>query len=330
MSGKCGSNAACFGDYGYRHARHERLRDLSQFARYGKNMPVIFLSVCDSLDDRLAAFDAGGDGFLSKPADSQVLLRKVKLLMQAKAVRDQLASEKDSFESMAMTVLDSMGESDVLQNYTRANFECPEYASLLENILQTTQHLGLECHIQFRTPFGSISCTHGGQKTSPLEESILMQIATMGRLFQFKKRLVTNFERITILIVNMPESAELAGRIRDNIAILAEIADAFDKLISLRQESKASAARINKANQTAGAAIEVLRDQYRFQQVETRMLQLDLIERVEKHIFILGLLILRNDWSVMCCINVQRKYFSYLNKAKFWKNNTHFFERAEI
>lgn len=252
-------------------------------------MPVIFLSSCDSLDERLKAFDAGGDDFLSKPTDNQIILRKVQMAIQAKAARDALLNEKDSFESMAMIFLDSMGESGTLQNYTRANFECPDYKTLLDNTLQTTRHLGLECHIQLRLPDGSISCTPNGQTTGPLEESILTQASTMGRLFQFKKRLVTNFENITILIVNMPDNVEVAGRIRDNIAILAEIADAFVKSITLRQHAQASTERINRANLSAGSAIEILRQKYRAQQVETRMLQHDLIEQVEKTYIYLGL-----------------------------------------
>ncbi|MFA6201976.1 MAG: response regulator [Gallionella sp.] len=252
-------------------------------------MPVIFLSSCDSLDERLKAFDAGGDDFLSKPTDNQIILRKVQMAIQAKAARDALVCEKDSFESMAMIFLDSMGESGTLQNYTRANFECPDYKTLLDNTLQTTRHLGLECHIQLRLPDGSISCTPNGQTTGPLEESILTQASTMGRLFQFKKRLVTNFENITILIVNMPDNVEVAGRIRDNIAILAEIADAFVKSITLRQRAQASTEKINRANLSAGSAIEILRQKYRAQQVETRMLQHDLIEQVEKTYIYLGL-----------------------------------------
>lgn len=254
-----------------------------------KDTPVIFLSVCDSLDQRLEAFDAGGDDFLAKPTDNQLILRKVQLAIQTKAARDQLASEKNSFESMAMTFLDSMGESGILQNYTRANFDCPDYPTLLENTLQTTRHLGLECHIQLRLPDRNISCTPDGQPTGPLEESILAQASSMGRLFQFKKRLVTNFERITILIVNMPDNAEAAGRIRDNIAILAEIADAFVKAISLRIAAQASTEKINSANLSAGAAIKVLREKYRAQQAETRMLQHDLIDKVEKTYIYLGL-----------------------------------------
>ena len=252
------------------------------------SVPVIFLSSCDSLEERLEAFDSGGDDFLTKPTENQLILRKAQLAIKAKAEREQIASEKESYEQMAMTFLDNMGESGVLQNYTRANFDCPDYATLLKNTLQATQYMSLECHIQLRFPGGSLSCTPCGQ-AGPLEESVLTQVATMGRLFQFKKRLVSNFEHITILILNLPDDAEVAGRIRDNIAILAEIADAFVNGITLRITAAANSEKMRNANLMAASAIEILRKKYRNQQVETRLLQDELIHEVEKSYVHLGL-----------------------------------------
>jgi beta-N-acetylglucosaminidase len=89
--------------------------------------------------------------------------------------------------------------------------------------------------------------------------------------------------------MNMPDSDEVAGRIRDNIAILAEIADEFVKGITLRRDSAANIALIRQANETATAAIKSLQNSYREQQIETRMLQNELIDEVEKSYSYLGL-----------------------------------------
>lgn len=254
----------------------------------GNTVPVIFQSSRDSLSERLEAFDSGGDDFLTKPIDCQIVLRKAEMAIKARAERDRIAGEKDSFEQMAMAFLDSMGDSGVLQNYTRENFNCPDYATLLENTMQATRHLGLECHIQLRFSGESLSVTPAGC-ANPLEESVISQVSSMGRLFQFKKRLVTNFEHITIIIMNMSDNTEVAGRIRDNIAILAEIADEFVKGITLRRDSAANIELIRQANQTATAAIKTLQKNYREQQTETRMLQNELIDEVEKSYSYLGL-----------------------------------------
>lgn len=254
----------------------------------GNTVPVIFQSSRDSLSERLEAFDSGGDDFLTKPIDCQIVLRKTEMAIKARAERDRIAGEKEGFEQMAMAFLDSMGDSGVLQNYTRANFNCPDYVTLLENTMQATRHLGLECHIQLRFSGGPLSVTPAGCANA-LEESVISKVSDMGRLFQFKKRLVTNFEHITIIIMNMSDNAEVAGRIRDNIAILAEIADEFVKGITLRRDSAANIELIRQANQTATAAIKTLQKNYREQQTETRMLQNELIDEVEKSYSYLGL-----------------------------------------
>jgi DNA-binding response OmpR family regulator len=252
-------------------------------------IPVIFLSGHDRFEERLEAFDSGGDDFITKPSNHKYILRKVQLAIHAKMERDQIASEKASYEQMAMSFLGSMGENGVLLNYTRAIIDCPNHAVLLEKTMESTQGLGLECHIQLRFSEGLLSSTPQGP-AGPLEESVLTQVADMGRLFQFKKRLVTNFEHITIIIKNMPDNEDLVGRIKDNIAILAEIADASVKVIDLKNESAARAERIRIANLQAGSAIDVLRDKYRHQQAQTRMLLETLIRNIESSYVNLGLL----------------------------------------
>jgi CheY-like chemotaxis protein len=259
-----------------------------QLRASGNNVPVVFQSSRDSLAERLEAFDSGGDDFLTKPTDCQIVLRKAEMAIKARAERDSITGEKESFEQMAMAFLDSMGDSGVLQNYTRENFNCPDYATLLENTMQATRHLGLECHIQLRFAGGVLSVTPNGC-ANPLEESVISQVSGMGRLFQFKKRLVTNFDHITIIIMNMSDKDEVAGRIRDNIAILAEIADEFVKGITLRRDAAANIELIRQANLTATAAIKTLQKNYREQQIETRILQNELIDEVEKSYTYLGL-----------------------------------------
>jgi CheY-like chemotaxis protein len=253
-----------------------------------QTLPIIFLSSCDTLTERLEAFDSGGDDFLSKPTDNEIVLRKVQLTIKAKADRDQIVSEKASFEHMAMTFLDSLGDSGVLQNYARVNFNCPDFATLMENTLKSARDLGLKCQIQFRFPEGTLSCNDAG-KAGALEESVLTQVASLGRLFQFKKRLATNFEHVTIIILNMSDDSELAGRIRDNIAILAEMADDFVNGIIFRNVSAANVELIRKANISAHSAVEILRSKYRNQQLETRLLQNELVHEVEKTFIHLGL-----------------------------------------
>jgi hypothetical protein len=60
----------------------------------------------------------------------------------------------------------------------------------------------------------------------PLEMSILNHVRTMDRIFEFRSRAVYNFERVTVMVANMPlGDPDLCGRIRDNLATAAQGAE---------------------------------------------------------------------------------------------------------
>ncbi len=251
-------------------------------------LPVIFLSGHDTLEERLEAFDSGGKDFIPKNTPNEIILRKVQVAFEAKKLRTELATEKGTFEKMAMTFLDSMGDGGVLLNYARAHLDCSDYAMLLEGTLQSIRHLGLESIIQIRYPGGLLSATHVGP-AGPLDISILNQVSNSGRLFQFKKRLVTNKEFVTMIIMNMPDDPDLAGRVRDNIALLSDICNAFVIGITERKEKAVSTQTIREANLSARTEIVALREKYRKELVNIQLQLESMTREIEKVFFPLGL-----------------------------------------
>lgn len=265
---------------GYETCRRLRLNDL--------HVPVIFVSAMDSLEERLRAFDSGGNDFILKPFDAQLLMRKVRKVVETQAERSRLAAEKNSLQQMAMGFLQNAGETGVLLNFMREVTHCSEYIDLAERMLQATRDYGLNCHIQIRSGDDVLSRTSSGAATD-LEASILDQSAAMGRVFQFSRRLVVNYDKISVLVNDMPDDADTAGRIRDNVAILAESAEFAAEHIGLRHLAARRAALQHKAAQQSFCAIENLREMYRLQQLDTRFQLQHLIDAVEKSYVFLGL-----------------------------------------
>jgi hypothetical protein len=104
--------------------------------------------------------------------------------------------------------------------------------------------------------------SHAGENW-PLEVAVMNHVRTLERIFEFKRRAVYNFDHITLLITNMPvEDAELCGRIRDNIAIAAESADA--KLAALQSFTDNATLRdeIHGLLQGVGQTVESFSKQY--------------------------------------------------------------------
>lgn len=252
------------------------------------DMPVIFVSSHDTLEERLHAFDSGGDDFIVKPFDAEVLHRKVCRMFELLARHERLAEEKKTSDQIAMGFLQSIGETGVLLNFIRSNLGCIDYAELAERLLAAVREYGVNCHVQVRHADGAVSMTPHGPAT-PLEASILDQSAGLGRMFQFKRRFVVNYPLVSILILQLPEDNEIAGRMRDNIAILAENAEAIAETIGVRKESAIRAEALQAAALNSYQAIDDVRSLYRQQQVDTRILLDQLIKEVEDTYLFLGL-----------------------------------------
>lgn len=263
---------------------YETCRRLRQDA----TTPVIFISSHEALEDRLAAFDAGGNDFMVKPFVPPLLLRKVRLAIQQKAERDLLESEKVSLQKMAMGFLTDVAQGGILLKFMREVFGCSDYLTLGRKLLETTAEYGLRCHVRIRHPGGKVTLTPTGAPTE-LEESVLDQTATLGRTFRFKQRLVINFECVSLLVDSLPDDQLDSGRVYDNLAILVEAAEAIAETISMRKESMDRAEHIQIAAAEIHAAIEALRAAYQAQLGETRVLLETMVDGVEKTYYSLGL-----------------------------------------
>jgi hypothetical protein len=79
------------------------------------------------------------------------------------------------------------------------------------------------------------------------------------------------------------------GKLRDNIAILAETAEAIAETIAMRKESASRAEALQAAVSETAETVESVRQLYGKQQVDTRESLESMIDNVEKSYFNLGL-----------------------------------------
>jgi CheY-like chemotaxis protein len=259
-----------------------------QRLRVDHDNPVIFVSSYDDLPERIKAFDSGGDDFVVKPFDPEVILRKAQRVVQNYSERKKLAAEKESLTSMAMGFLRNLGDSGVLLAFMRSSLGVADYHVLAQRLLEATTDYGVCCHVQVRHVDGICTLTPTGV-ASPLEESVLEKSVAMGRIFQFGRRLVVNYSAVSILITDLPVNEDESGKLRDNIAILAETAEAIAETIGMRKESAHRAEALQAAVSETADAVESLRELYRKQQSDAHIRLHDMIDNVEKSYVNLGL-----------------------------------------
>lgn len=263
---------------------YDTCRKLREFT----NAPIVFATALQNFEEHLKAFDAGGDDILTKPLVPEILLRKVGLAIKQKHTQAMLIEEKASLQNMMMSVLSTMSEGGVLLNFVRASLTCRSYEELAQKLVGSLQEFNLE---------GSIVLRHGGAETymtthgeaTALEKSILGKSINMDRIFQFKRNLLINYDQVTIIVPNMPEGDEdKSGRIRDNLAILAETAVAFCENVEMRKKSMERAESMQLAVFEATKVVGNIKDKQTVMLMDVRVLLQGLMDKVEDSYSYLG------------------------------------------
>lgn len=203
---------------------------------------IIFVSSNDSTEEIMKGFELGGSDYVVKPISPEILLNKVKRLIEDKTQKRAMKQEVEMASKVAMTAMSSSGELSVILDFLRNSFKSKsveELAKLLQNSLA-----GFETQASFEIRIGDQKhhfATMG--EVSPLEVELLGRIGQMTeRMAEHGQRLFLNNGQISLLIKNLPkDDDEKAGRIRDYLAILAE--GATEKAETITKEMRAAALR---------------------------------------------------------------------------------------
>lgn len=260
---------------------YETCRRLRAFT----SVPIIFVTGHQSLEEHLKAFDAGGTDLITKPVNADIFQRKVSVAIRQYRAAAALSDEKKALERMAMGFLSSASQTGILLDFMRKSIVSHDYRALADCLLAAIQELGLKSCVLVRHPDGATTTVTDHGEPTALEQSILDHVSEMGRLFQFKKRLVVNYDRVSIIVSNMPdetEEPERAGILRDSLAILAESAEALSVNVDIRQEGQKRAEQLQIALSEAEVTLTSLVEQNKAAMCDTRLLLQEMVDSIEK------------------------------------------------
>lgn len=248
-------------------------------------LPIIFLSGHDALDIRLEAYDAGGNDFMRKPFVPDEVLRKIGRIMEDLLQAARAAEDKAVAEQLATRFHDSAERKDSLLKFLRTHAHAYDLDDLADRIVHTAAtDFGATCVVQFHHADTSVTRSIHGPAT-PLEESVIAQSRSMGRIFRFGRRLVVNLDSLTVLVLDLSADAEQAARTQECIEALAECGETIQAEIDSRKQSAARA----EAMQIVSITMHKLREIYRDQRTETYDCLNQLITTIEHAYVHLGL-----------------------------------------
>lgn len=272
---------------GYETCRRLREQEGTQ------DLQIVFVSGNDNLEDRIRAYEVGADDFISKPISVVELRQKARNIMRMLEVRRQEIQQRQNAtpvsDDLAKLAMQSLQESNVVLSFTRGTLNCRTLEALAELTINSLRSYSLSSHVQLRSNVGIVTRTGTGT-ASPLEEQIFDHVRHQGRLFQFQKRLVVNYDNCSVIISNMPvNDPDFCGRIRDYAAMIAEAASAAVENIALRLDAIQRAETLRDLAQNSRAAIADLRLRHQQQQQEIYRELDQTVDNVESMYYHLGL-----------------------------------------
>lgn len=254
------------------------------------NLPIIFISANTETAEILKGFESGGIDYITKPICPELLLTKIKLALQQQTHINKLAAKKQQASSAALSAMNNAADMGILLNFAREGINLKTHYNLTNQLIVALKSYELEGCIQLRLNGETINESTGILQA--LETELLTRASEITqRLTSLGKRLIINYESISILIKNMPtEHVARCGELRDQLSSLAENAHNLSELLShknMREHLRHSAisAILVEAQQMLGN-IQVFQKQHKENSVK---IMDEMVTEIETNFLTLGL-----------------------------------------
>lgn len=251
--------------------------------------PVTFVSGHDTIEERIKGYDAGGEDFIVKPFEPEELLRKLKVAQHMVLNQRTLAEQIAEAELLSSLVMASMDETGILLQFMSKLIAMESAEEIAAGLLELMQRYRLDGVVQTRLGHDRLTLSAAGSNL-PLEISVIDHVSKQGRIFEFRRRSVHNFERITLMVNNLPlEDPDFCGRLRDHLSVAAQGVDSRLKALHAEESSRRAQAGILAALDSVGQTMMELRNAHQLNTAASSSLIGELQETLLNSFYRLGL-----------------------------------------
>lgn len=185
-------------------------------------VPLVALTSDYAVKDKVKALEIGCDDLIdSKTTPDEVFARITKSIFHQIANSQLNQRLLVATETARNAMVDNSDLGANIQFLLQVQ-NCDNLDQLGQQFFATIQRYGLSCSLQMRSEMGKKDMeAHGMAKH--LESQLLFQLKDSGRYVDFGPRTIVNYDRVSLLIKNMPVSdPEKYGSIKDNTFCLVQ------------------------------------------------------------------------------------------------------------
>lgn len=193
---------------------------------YTGHMPVMFISGCCSLEEKMRGYEVGGDDYITKPFEGEEVAVKIAKALKHKEDKVHLNSLAVEATSVALNAMNESSSLGVCLRFLEQSFQVATINELIDEFFKAVATFGLNTSLQVRMN-GEEFNREWDSETRELEAALLSKLSSSGRYLAMGSRAVMNFPSVSLLIKNMPlEDEARMGVMRDEVMILLQSTDA--------------------------------------------------------------------------------------------------------
>lgn len=217
------------------------VRQLSDTKSLSEIPLVLLAKQAQSLETRMAFFDAGCDDHIQDESASELQMRLMRVIFN-KIANDQLKKKLVQANEMAFIAMSDTSDLGVNIQFLLDVNRCDNIDEAGMRLFQALKSYNINCSLQIRSRYGVKNMEANGM-AKELESTLMTECKDKGRYVDFGRRSIMNYGRISLLVRNMPVDDENKyGAIKDNVFSLLQGLDArlnaLDNVESLKLESQ--------------------------------------------------------------------------------------------
>lgn len=198
--------------------------------------PIIFYSGMESLENKLKAYDLGGNDYIYKGNSSEEIRAKVKRLLTSEKERRAIQKDLQAGNSLLENMQKETSALHLLSQFSQASQFCFDHESLATVLFNCLFKLNLRGVICFRDE-DKVYSSNGS--CSRLEEEILRDTESFDRIHAFSEnRVIFNWESCALLVKDVGDDdldtlAHFMGAVQTAIRSLEMHVRMVEKVLTL-------------------------------------------------------------------------------------------------